>query len=81
MTLRDWKIFCWALMHSPQTCEIEIFFLNLTFERFGYNNEIFNLNLSIHLPPKILIHIPYQTRNLYELKVEGAETEIDDIPF
>ena len=82
MTLRDWKIFLWALMHSPQQCLVEIEVVDFWFDVWDYSPTNISFSIGVSFDPQIVLHIPYETRRLYELKVEGVELEeIDEIPF
>ena len=84
MTLRrDWKIFRWALMHSPQECLIKLKVIDCWFDTWDYDPLTVSFSISFWTPPQIILHIPYETRRAYEIKVEGVEVSpsIDYIPF
>lgn len=81
-SIRDWKIFVWALMHSPETCEIELKVVDFWFDSWGDDPAIISFTVAVCFPPQICLHIPHETRSLYAIKVEGAEPpDVDDIPF
>jgi len=71
--IREWKIFLWALMHSPQRCEIEIRAISFCVDIWTRNPTIIGFTASLCFPPEIRFYIPYETRRAYEIRVEGAK--------
>jgi len=82
-----WKIYCWALMHSPYQCEITLHFLGgagFHWDRwFDYMGGQTIVRLRFTLPFQIKLKIPYETEKLY--KSQGLtykpRPDEDDIPF
>jgi hypothetical protein len=84
MTPRDWKIFCWALIHSPHRVEIECQTFWFSFN--SWVDEIYEVSFTFHFPPKIYAVIPHAVRAAYEERVERSiqeqhEPNADEIPF